>query len=125
MTIQEMLDQLSEIRAQLDTLESEKQKVIATILTPEIKAQIESVEFEFAGKSQAARENAGEIEKQIKDSVLRDGKSAKGKQLIAVYAKGRVSWDTSKLDGLMLALPQLKELRSEGAPSVSIRASKS
>ena len=39
----------------------------------------------------------------------------------AIYAKGRISWDGSKLDGMMALIPQLKEARKEGTPSVRLR----
>lgn len=62
-----------------------------------------------------------EQEAAVKAAVLTHGASVKGAHLQAVWSKGRVSWDTKKLDGLMIAVPQLAQCRSEGAPSVSIR----
>ncbi|CAK0771531.1 hypothetical protein CCP3SC15_4350001 [Gammaproteobacteria bacterium] len=40
---------------------------------------------------------------------------------MAVYTKGRVSWDSKKLDGMMILVPELASARKEGEPSVSIR----
>lgn len=121
MTIETMLDQLDDYRAAVDTLNLEKQAVIDSVLTPEIKARLAEIEAEFAPLYETANAKATELEAAIKAAVVENRKSVKGNFLQAVYAKGRVSWDTSKLDGLMILIPQLKEARKEGQPSVSIR----
>jgi hypothetical protein len=57
----------------------------------------------------------------VKEQVLTKGSTAKGKYLMAVWSKGRVSWDSKTLDGLALILPQITTARKEGEPSVSFR----
>lgn len=126
--IKELLEKLAEFQAQRDaeTLQknSEKQALIDAVLTPEIKQKLSDIEAEFAGRGDAVASNIAELEAQIRTAVIESGTSVKGSILHAVYAKGRVSWDTKALDGYVKAHPELAEFRKEGEPSVSIRASK-
>jgi len=119
--ISQLLDQLAEYQAQKDAISLKKQDLIDSILTAEIKAKLTEIEAEFSIQSEGVDTNISELTNKIKTEVIAHGESVKGTYLHAVYAKGRVSWNTEKLDGLMLAFPQLKEARKEGEPSVSIR----
>lgn len=115
------LDELAGLRSAQDAINLEKQAVIDTILTPEIKAKIAEIEAEFAGKGEVATEKATALEAEIKELVKTGAETVKGSFLMAVYAKGRVSWDTKGLDGFALTHPEILYMRKEGDPSVSIR----
>lgn len=117
----ELLDKLADFQAMKDVLALDKQKLVDTVLTDEIKAKLAEIDAEFSEKAQAVDANAALVEAQVKTLVAGIGKSVKGKYLHAVLSKGRVSWDTKKLEGLMMIVPNLAEARSEGNPSVSIR----
>ena len=58
---------------------------------------------------------------QIKEAVIREEKSVKGEHYHAVYVRGRVSWNSDMLDGMIVAFPALEKARKVGAPSVTIR----
>lgn len=120
MTITEMLNQLSETKAAVDYYRMAWEQARDEILAP-VKAQLSDLDAEFTPMIAEAQERTTALEAQIKQTVLEHGASVKGDHLMAVWMKGRVSWDTRKLEGLMIALPQLNECRSEGTPSVSIR----
>jgi hypothetical protein len=119
--LNKMLDQLSELYAQRDLSILDKQRLIDAILTDEIKGKIAEVEMEFSGKSESVSEKIAELETQIKQAVVANGASVKGQFIHAVYAKGRVTWDSKQLDGLMIVIPELAQARKEGEPSVSLR----
>lgn len=119
--IEQLLDQLAEYQAQRTLLDMDKQKLIDAVLTAEIKAQLQEIEAEFSQKVEGVDANIATLTEQVKAEVLKTGASVKGSYLHAVWAKGRVSWDTKQLDGLMIAIPQLAQARKEGEPSVSIR----
>lgn len=121
MTIQEMLDQLAEFQAQKDALELRKLEIIDTIITPEIHNRIEAVEMEFKSQAEAVTANIEALTSAVKAEVLKDGATCKGSHLMAVWVKGRISWDSKKLDGMMALVPGLAAARSEGEPSVTIR----
>lgn len=121
MTIQQMLDQLAEFQAERDAIDLRRQELIDTILTPEIKAKIDDINLEFGMKQAAVTENIEALTTAVKAEVLKGGATCKGAHLMAVWVKGRVSWDGKKLDGMMALVPGLAAARSEGEPSVTIR----
>ena len=121
MNTQEKLNQLAEYMAQKELMELDKKKLVDAVYTDEIRAKIADIELEFSEKTLGVDENINNLTKEIKDEVVALGDTVKGENLMAVYAKGRVSWDTKTLDGLMLAIPQLSTARKQGDPSVSIR----
>jgi hypothetical protein len=119
-TIQK-LDLLAEYQAQLDLLELQKQELIDRVLTPEIKAQLEEIETEFAGKADAVSLKIAELQEQIRREVVSIGATVKAAHYQAVYTNGRVSWDSKALDGYATAHPEVARFRKLGAPSVSLR----
>lgn len=122
-TIEEALDRLAELRAAQDAARIQWEQLRDEIMAP-LRDKLNALDMEFGEKVRAAADNADELEMQIREQVLNAGHSVKGTRMTAVWSKGRVSWDTKKLDGLMIALPQLAACRSEGAPSVSIRVAR-
>ena len=122
--IKELLDRLAEYQSQRDAANIEKQALIDEVYTPEIKQRMADIEAEFAGKTETVNENIAALEAEIKQAVINHGASVKGSFFHAVFAKGRVSWDTKSLDGYAAAHPELIAFRKEGDPSVSIRTAK-
>lgn len=125
MEIQEVvkskLDLIAEYQAQKDALNLQKQEIIDTILTPEIKVRIAEIEAEFAGKGEVADSNIAVLTAEVKQAIVEIGASVKASFLHAVYAKGRVSWDAKSLDGYAVGHPEILNFRKEGDPSVAIR----
>lgn len=122
MNTKEKLDKLADLRSGMDAVRLAKQELIDTILTPEIKKQIQEIEFEFEDKTASLVERIAVLEKEIKDEVARSGESLRGEYLIAVYSKARSLWDSKGLDGYAVAHPEILSFRRFGEPSVSIRA---
>ena len=119
--IKELLDRLADYHAQRDLVQMEKQKRVEEIMTPEIKERLQDVEAEFSAQVEAADRNIEELTERIKIMVASEGKTVKGSVFQAVYAKGRVTWDTKKLEGLMMIVPDLKTAMVVGQSSVSLR----
>jgi hypothetical protein len=76
---------------------------------------------EFGDKAAAVVANIDKLTAEIKEAVKLEGKSVKGKAFMAVFVKGRVTWITDMLDGMIVAFPALAKARKEGEPSVTIR----
>ncbi len=121
MTIEEKLNRLAELQASRTVVSLEKQSLIDQVLTPEIKARIEEIDAEFAPTLEAIDTGIVALEAEIKTAVIVNGETVKGKHLQAVFIKGRTSWDAKMLEGLAIAIPQILQARSIGAPSVTIR----
>jgi uncharacterized protein YqeY len=128
----EKLNQLDEFQAQKALLDLDKKQMIEDVYnrlyTPEVRQALEEIKkaeadinAEFAIKSEAVDENIAKLTAEIKDEVLANGATVKGEHMMAVFTKGRVSWDTKGLDGYVVAHPEVSQFRKEGDPSVSIR----
>ena len=118
----EKLNQLAELKSAVDALNIKKQALIESVLTPEIKQQLAEIDAEFAPEYEAVSEKTSALEQEIKTDVVQAGETVKGDHLMAVFNKGRVSWDTKGLDGALALAPWLEKFRKEGDPSVSIRS---
>jgi len=117
MNATQQLEKLTELYAKRDLLSLDKKSAIPA----EIQAVIDEIEAEFAPKQEAINTEIAELEAAVKSTVLEAGETAKGGSLQAVYAKGRITWDTKSLDGYAKANPAIAEYRKQGEPSVSIR----
>ncbi len=117
----QLVDKYSELDAQRTLLALDKQALIDSILTDEIKAKLAEIDAEFAPQFEAVDDNMAGLMGQIKEAVLHEGATVKGDNHMAVLVKGRTSWDNKMLDGLALVIPEVNKARKEGEPSVSIR----
>lgn len=124
MNAKEVLDQYSDMVIMLDDLRVQKERLIDSVLTPEIKEKLQEIEEEFAQKFDALEEKKGELETEVKNLVAQGGETVRGSTHMAVYSKPRISWDTKMLEGLMMVIPQIADARKIGDPSVSIRVLK-
>lgn len=121
MSTTDKLNALVELMAERDALELHRQELIDAVYTAEIKAKIADINAELSEPAQAVGDKIAALEAEIKTDVLAAGETAKGSHMMAVYTKGRVTWDGKKLDGMMSLIPALKDARKEGDPSVSFR----
>lgn len=117
----EILEQLTELYAQQDLLKIDHDKARDAAIPEEVEAALADVDAEFAPKLDAVAQKIAALEADAKTAVLAEGATVKGGALQAVYAKGRVTWDGKKLDGMMSLIPQLEDARKVGEPSVTIR----
>ena len=121
MNTKEKLDALYELKCAIEVSNMDKQALIDSILTPEIKQKIAEIETEFSEKNIAVNTKIAALEYEIKADVISGGETVKGDYLMAVFTKGRVSWDTKSLDGYAAAHPEVAQFKKTGDPSVSIR----
>lgn len=116
----EKLNKLADLTAQRDIVQMEKEKLVQSVLTPEIKQQLREIDDEFAPQFEAIDETYKQLEADVRNDVMVSGESFKGDLLRASYVKGRVSWDTKALDGYATVHPEIERFKTEGAPSVRI-----
>ena len=121
----EKLNQLAEWRSAVNEIYAEKQVLIESLYTPELKQKIQDIENEFKPKAESMNNSITNLETSIKADVIQSGETAQGDQLEAVFASGRKSWDTKGMDEAIKVLPQLEQFKKQGDPYVTIRARKS
>ncbi len=114
------LDKLANFLAQRDVFSLQKKELIDQVLTPEIRARLDEIETEFAGKLEAVEANITALEDEIRQEALRQGASVRGSFLKVIWYKGRVSWDTKSLDDYARSHPEVTAFRKQGEPYVSI-----
>lgn len=122
--ITQMLDALAEFKAQRDLVEVEKQALIDTILTPEMKEQIAQINEEFARNTEAVSGNITRLEDEIRTAVIAHGESVKGSIFHAVYSAGRTPWDKKGLERYARTHPEVMDFKQVGEPSVAIKIAK-
>lgn len=117
------LDQLSELKAAADLtrLDYEAQR---TEILKAVQAELDALAAEYDPLMDIASSRITALEIEIKDGVLAHGASVRGGRLHAVFARGRVSWDTRALDVYSLSHPEVAGFRTQGAPTVSLRVVK-
>lgn len=120
--IRDLLDRLADLRVGQGAIALQKQELINSILTDEIRAKLAEIDAEFADKVQTVGAAIAALEAEVKQAVIQNGESVKATFLHAVWMKGRTSWDTKSLDGFAAAHPEILAFRKEGEPTVSIRA---
>ena len=121
MNTQEKLNRLHELRSEYAETMNKRIAEIDTILTPEIKEMVDGINLKWEEATLNLTTAIAELEDEIKTDVLAAGESIKGERLMAVWNKGRVSWDGKLLDGMAKIIPQLETARKVGEPTVSIR----
>lgn len=121
MNTQEKLDQLAEFESQRDSLNAQRDELLAQILPADIKQKMDDINAEFNAKAHAVNENINTLSDEIRSEVLASGETIKGKYVMAIWNKGRTSWDSNKLDGMASIIPQINEARKTGEPSVSFK----
>ena len=117
----ELLDHLAELNAQRDLSSLDLVRAKEQAIPAEIKETLIAIDVEYNQKIDAIDELIGALEGQIKSAVLQGGGAIKSEHYQAVFVKGRITWDTKKLDGISILIPELSQAKSVGEPTVQIR----
>jgi len=112
--------EVEQVRAIHDQLNAEIEAKTAAVYE-NVRQRKQEIEIEFSGKADDAEQNIKKLEAEIKADVKAAGTSVKGKYFHAVYVKGRVTWNTDKMDAWLVDHPFLREARKEGEPSITLR----
>ncbi len=116
-----LLAALAALNEQRQMIRDEQRTLTEAAMPPEVKQRLDDIAAEFKPKLDLIDGEEAGLEFTIKDAVMDERQTAKGKILMAVYALGRITWDTQALNGYAAAHPELKDFRKVGKPSVSIR----
>jgi hypothetical protein len=119
--IEQKLDRLSRLYEQKQKYSREKQEIIDRLLTPEIKTKIDEVETEFKQQEEIIVKSIDALESEIKADTSIFGATVKSSGYMAVWSKGRITWDTKGLTTFAGSHPEVMEYRREGKPIVSVR----
>lgn len=114
------LDQLAEIYARRDAAKMTYEARRDEILAP-VRDQLAALDHSYTDMDEELDQEIKALEDSIRQDVLSCGLTQQGQHINAVYFRGRVTWDTKRLDILSTQMPQIAECRKAGAPYVTIQ----
>lgn len=121
MKIEDAMKEYSSNIKRLENFQEAMRYRIENAIPDDVKQAIDFIHAELDPKIHDLLDEISGQEAMIKEYVLTVGYTVKGDHHMAVYSKGRTSWDTKSLEGYAKAHPELLVFKSEGKPSVSIR----
>lgn len=118
---EQLLDELHQVEQDKKAILDGMLEITNSFIPDDVRKRIQEVEAEFGPA--IAQCDAQIIAKnlQIKEYVTAVGKTVRGKHKQAVFTPGKPVWNDKMLEGLALMVPQVKEAKSIGRPSISIR----
>jgi hypothetical protein len=120
--IVEKLNRLAELNDAYGRLAIEKEQNINSLIPAELKAQIEFTEGTYKEAAGELNFQIEALQSEISEYVVSIGATVTGESIMAVYNKGRVTWDNKGLEGYSVAHPELLSLRKVGNPYVTFRS---
>lgn len=118
--ITDELNELTELEAQLEALEAEKESRKEEILTPEMQARLDAIDEEYSELAEPLEESVTAIRARIKERTEQYQLTVKGSGFQAVWRSGPVKWDTEGLDEYAKTHPEILQYRKEGKGSAAI-----
>lgn len=108
--IEQEIDDVTELKSQIESLKLQEKAQIEQILTPEMQAKIDAIKLNFANSVSIIEENIKAYEDRIKKSALKFGASVKGMSLQIVWNKGRETWDPKSLEKYAESHPDVRRV---------------
>lgn len=118
--IAQRLARLEAARVALIAANEEHTQRREEILHP-VQGQLDALEVEFQDRLEALRVENEQAEAEARMVVLGYGASFRYGRVQAVYARGRVTWDTRGLARYLESHPEVGQFRRVGQPTVSFR----
>lgn len=120
--IENQLDAYAQALERAEMLQAQMQELLDKVPVPqEIVDQWNAIKAEFQPMIDTATEAATLIKTGIEQEVLKLGATVKGDKYMAVWNKGRSSWDGKALEGFAMAHPEILQAKKVGEPTVTFR----
>lgn len=87
----------------------------------QLEQRRKDIEAEFSGFRKAVNENIDKLKNEIISAVKQIGYTVQGSKYMAVYVKGKKSWNAKRLDAYVEDNPGIKSCYDVGDPSISFR----
>ena len=114
----ELLTKLDDKKVGVDMLNQDKARLIDAAIPPDVKEALADIEAEFGDKLEKLNKEIKQLEDIVKKAAVQVGETIKTENIMVVYYKPRVTWNTDKLEGYMVTHPEIVQFR-ETAPSGS------
>lgn len=107
--------------AELELMNAALESAVTAVIPAEVQMAIDEVKAEYEAKIEPLVANVEQLADVVKESAANVEATVKGSGYMAVYSKGRPSWNDDGLIKLAEQYPPIVAMRKEGKPSVSIR----
>lgn len=118
--IQKLLDQLSESYDALDILRKSELDSVNKVMPPEVRQEIDAVHAEYAPKVSTAMNRIHGLEGLILGEVIKHEATISGRRHKAIFQRGKITWDTKKLNELSQRFYQILGAKKQGKSSARI-----
>ena len=113
--ITSLLDQLSDLESMVDTIRIQKQDAVPA----DVRTILADIDAEFDPVIESANQGIRELQNRIRELVIANGMTAKGKFKEARFVSGKTSWNDKMLNGYSAVHPEILAFRKVGQPYVS------
>ena len=118
------LEILSDLYDKFAALTGELDQAKHEAIPASIRRRIATIERRYNSPMTALTKKIDDLATSIRTDTISYGESVKNAGYHAVYAAGRITWETQKLDGYAAAHPEILEFRKDSGPYVTIRKAK-
>ena len=115
------LEILSELTTDMEKIVSELEKAKHDIIPTSLRRKLARIEREYEQRMMPVRTRIDAVSESIRTDTVSYGQSIKNAGWHAVYAGGRITWNTAGLEGYAVAHPEVLEFQKDSGPYVTIR----
>jgi len=117
----ELIERYADLVERLDMLTKNQAELKEKLVPNEVRKAIEELNAEYNPMVETVQAELAEVKAEIERLVLEADATWKGTRYMAVWNKGRESWDGKALDGFAMAHPEILQAKKIGNPTVSFR----
>jgi hypothetical protein len=117
----ELLEKYAAIEDEIEFMQNAKSMEQDQAIPDEVKAKLRAIEDHYSAQIEETQKRLSELKGVITEQVLKLGKTVPGTRVMAVWNKGKTTWDGKLLSGFALAHPEVNACKKIGSPTVSFR----
>lgn len=117
----EKLDKLSQYQKEVETLNYEQQVRLNSAMPEEIKTKLANINAEYVEKLLVVNGKIASLETEVRQDVLAQKTTVHGTFLMAIWNKGKTTWNTDGLNGYAVAHPEIEVFKKPHEPTVTLR----
>ena len=115
------LEILSELTTNMEKIVSELEKAKYDAIPASLRRKLARIDREYEQRLNPVKVRIETVSANIRTDTVSYGESVKNAGYHAVYAGGRITWNTVGLNGYAVAHPEVNEFRKDSGPYVTIR----
>lgn len=108
--VRELMMEVHQMRIDLELLRDSKQRAIPE----EMRQVLQEIDAEFDPRISQAEEKLKKVENNLRELVVKLGRTVKGLRLQVVYFKPKITWNNERLEGYAASHPEVLSLRNVG-----------